>query len=214
MAPAQDGAGSEASELLRTDALTGRERYQLLTSLVVPRPIGWISTRESDGSSNLAPFSFYTALSSSPMLVGVSVGDREDGPKDSLRNIRRSGDFCVNVVGERQLEAMNETAGDYDPDVDEARHVGLDLAEAGHVDAPYVTEAPAVLECTTFREVDLGAAPVTFLVGRVEAIRLSNELRRVPGTRYVDAESFRPVGRLYGRAYGLLGDVRFIERSS
>lgn len=211
MTPGREG-GSGEFDVLRTGDLSRRERYQLLTSLVVPRPIGWISSRDRAGAANLAPFSFYTALSFSPMLVGVSVGHRTGGPKDSLRNARASGAFCVNVVGEEQLEAMNDTAGEYGPEVDEARQVGLTLAPAGSVDAPYVVDAPAVLECSVFRTVDLGDAPNTLVVGRVEAVRLSEGMRTVPGTRYVDAESFRPVGRLYGRAYGLLGEIRFISR--
>lgn len=200
--------------MLRSDELSGRERYQLLTSLVVPRPIGWISTADPAGGSNLAPFSFYAALSSSPMLVGVSVGHRGEGPKDSLRNARAAGAFCVNVVGEDQLEAMNETAGDFGPEVDEARRVGLLLEPAETVNAPYVAEAPAVLECSLYRVLDLGEAPNTFVIGRVEAVRLSSRLRTVPGTRYVDVESLRPVGRLHGRAYGLLGPVRYISRGA
>lgn len=209
-----DGGGTSSPEVLPTGELSSRERYQLLTSLVVPRPIGWVSTHEPGGAPNLAPFSFYSALSSSPMLLGISVGRRSDGPKDSLRNARRTGAFCVNVVGEPQLEAMNATAGSYGPEVDEAREVGLELAEADVVDAPYVTDAPAVMECTVEREVELDEASNTLLIGRVQAVRLSPKLRAVPGTRYIDAESFRPVGRLYGRAYGLLGRVRFLDRDA
>lgn len=208
----RDAAGGGRFEILRTGDLSSRERYQLLTSLVVPRPIGWISSQGRDGGANLAPFSFYTALSSSPMLVGVSVGHRNRGPKDSLRNARESGGFCVNVVGEEQLEAMNDTAGDFGPEVDEARRIGLTLKPAASVDAPYVVDAPAVLECSLFRTIELGEAANTLIIGEVGVVRLSEALRTVPGTRYVDAETFRPVARLYGRAYGLLGEVRFISR--
>lgn len=203
---------SEQPRLFHADELSSKGRYQLLTSLVVPRPIGWLSTREPAGAPNLAPFSFFTALASSPMLVGVSIGLRSSGPKDTLRNIRRSGAFCVNVVGEALLEVMNETAADFGPDVDEATHVGLTLAEAEVVDAPYVADAPAVLECSLYREVPLEEASTDFLIGRVEAVHLSEGLKMVPGTRYVDPETFRPVGRLHGRAYGMLGEVRFIHR--
>lgn len=211
MTPAPDG-DREAFELLRTGDLTSRERYQLLTSLVVPRPIGWISTADADGSSNLAPFSFYTALSTAPMLVGISMGHRKGEPKDSLRNARASDAFCVNVVGEEMLEAMNETAGEFGPEVDEASRVGLTMHPADSVPAPYVADAPAILECSLFRVTDLGEAPNTLVIGKVEAVRLASRVRTVPGTRYVDVESFRPVGRLHGRAYGLLGRVRHISR--
>jgi len=198
--------------VLHAEELSSKGRYQLLTSLVVPRPIGWLSTREPGGAPNLAPFSFFNALAASPMLVGVSIGLRDSGPKDTLRNIRRSGAFCVNVVGESLLEVMNETAAEFGPEVDEASHVGLSLAEGTVVDAPYVADAPAVLECSLYREVQLEEASTDFLIGRVEAVHLAEKLRMVPGTRYVDPESFRPVGRLHGRAYSLLGEVRFLHR--
>ena len=198
--------------VLRADDLSSKGRYQLLTSLVVPRPIGWLSTREPAGAPNLAPFSFFNALASSPMLVGVSIGLRDGGPKDTLLNIRRSGAFCVNVVGEDLLELMNETGADFGPDVDEASHVGLTLGQGEVVDAPYVAEAPAVLECSLYREIPLEEASADLLIGRVEAVHLSEALEMVPGTRYVDPETFRPVGRLHGRAYGMLGEVRFIHR--
>ncbi len=204
--------GAEGIRLLRAHELSGKGRYQLLTSLVVPRPIGWLSTREPGGAPNLAPFSFYTALASSPMLVGVSIGLRDSGPKDTLHNLRRSGAFCVNVVGESLLEVMNVTAAEFGPEVDEASHVGLTLAEGSVVDAPYVVEAPAVLECALYEELRLDEASTDFVIGRVEAVHLSEELRMVPGTRYVDPETFRPVGRLHGRAYGMLGEVRFLHR--
>lgn len=210
----EEGAGAGRQEVLRTSELTGSERYQLLTSLVVPRPIGWISTRDPSGGSNLAPFSFYTALSASPMLVGFSVGRRGDEPKDTLINARRSGAFCVNVVGEALLEAMNLTAADFGPEVDEASRAGLTLADADSVPAPYVADAPAVLECAFHREVELDPSANTLVVGRVETVRLSADLEAVPETRYADPQSLRPVGRLYGRAYGLLGEVRFVTRAS
>lgn len=200
------------AEVVRPGGLDARERYQLLTSLVVPRPIGWISTWDATGGANLAPFSFYTALASTPMLVGISVGHRAGGPKDSLRNARASQAFCVNVVTEEQLESMNRTAGEFGPEVDEFERAGLTVAPADAVRAPFVADCPAVLECSLHREIDLGEAHATLLVGRVEAVRLDPGLRAVPGTRYLDTESLRPVGRLYGRAYGLLGEIVFLDR--
>lgn len=199
-------------EVLRTDRLEARERHQLLTSLVVPRPIGWISTYDGAGGANLAPFSYFNALASSPMLVGLSIGYRRDGPKDSLRNVRASAAFCVNVVTEGQLAAMNETAGEFGPEVDEFEHAGLAMAPGEHVRAPYVADCPAVMECSLDRVVELGEVPNALVVGRVEAVRLSSRLRTVPGTRYVDTASLRPVGRLHGRAYGLLGEIVFLDR--
>jgi len=192
--------------------LDGRERYQLLTSLVVPRPIGWLGTRAADGTDNLAPFSYFAALSASPMLVGVSIGHRRGGPKDSLANIRAAGGFTVNVVDVEHLGPMNATSASAPPEVDEFAVAGLEKAEATRVEAPYVASAPAVLECRLEREVGLGEAPNTLVIGRVMAIRLRPSLGRVPGTLFVDTRALRPVGRLWGGAYMLPGDVTTLPR--
>jgi flavin reductase (DIM6/NTAB) family NADH-FMN oxidoreductase RutF len=197
---------------ISTGEISGRERYQLLTSLVVPRPIGWLSTFSHDGHANLAPFSYFTAVAATPMLVGVSIGHRKGAPKDSLRNILDTGAFCVNVVTEPQLEVMNATSGEYPPEVDEFETAGLPMARAAQVNAPYVANCPAVMECRLFKEVDLGEAPNTLVLGEVVAVRLLPELDRVPDSYYVDTKSLRPVGRLWGREYGLIEVTRGVGR--
>lgn len=192
--------------------LDGRRRYQLLTSLVVPRPIGWLGTRSGEGRDNLAPFSYFAALSASPMLVGISVGHRAGGPKDSLRNIRETEGFTVNVVDEPHLASMNASSIDAPHGFDEFDSAGLERAEATLVNAPFVASAPAMFECRLEREVDLGAAPNTLIIGRVVRIRLRRTLLRVEGTDYVDTTALRPVGRLWGAAYLLGGEVRELPR--
>lgn len=189
------------------DELDGRTRYQLLTSLVVPRPIGWLGTRSAAGRDNLAPFSYFAALSASPMLVGVSIGHRRTGPKDSLANIRETGEFTVNVVDVDHFEAMNASSASTPPDVDEFELARLEKREAERVGAPYVASAPAVLECRLEREVELGDAPNTLVIGRVVALRVRAGLPRIPNTEFVDTEDLRPVGRLWGPAYVLPGEV-------
>lgn len=195
-----------------TDRLSARERYELLTSLVVPRPIGWISSRGADDVPNLAPYSYFAALSASPMLVGVSIGHRRSGPKDSLTNIRARGAFCVNVVDVAHLEAMNASSIDSGPDHDEFEYAGLTAAESTLVDAPFVASAPAVLHCRLHREADIGSDANTLVVGRVLGVSLAEGLRQVEGSRYVQTESLRPVGRLWGPAYALPGEIRAIPR--
>ncbi|MEE9207292.1 MAG: flavin reductase family protein [Gemmatimonadota bacterium] len=201
-----------AEEVLYVENLTGLQRYQLITSLVVPRPIGWLSTRSLDGVRNLAPFSFFAALSASPMLVGVSIGHRRDRLKDTLQNIRETGSFCANVVTVAHLDSMNMSSADVSPTVDEFEHVGLQWAEAATVDAPYVADCPAVLECRLFKEVDLSPAPNGLVIGEVTGLRISPELPRLPGTDIIDTEYLRPVGRLWGRAYSLPGEVLELAR--
>ncbi len=127
-------------------------------------------------------------------------------------NIRATGAFSVSLVTERHLEAMVRTSGDWPSGTSEFDEAGLTAAECQEVDAPYVADAPAVLECRLFRIVDLGDAPNTLLIGEVVAVRLGPELRVEEGTLHVDAESLRPVGRLGMDEYTLLGELKHVPR--
>lgn len=196
------------------EALSGKERYQLLTSLVVPRPIGWVSTWSAPDVPNLAPFSYFAALAASPMLVGVSVGHRATGPKDTLVNMRERGSFCLNVVSATLLEAMNATSADVPRGTDEFDIAHLTPRPSGRVDAPYVDEAPAVLECRVTKEVPLDGAPNTLVIGRVVGVLVRPELAMLPGTLSVDPETLQAVGRLWGAAYAMPGEVRILPRPS
>jgi flavin reductase (DIM6/NTAB) family NADH-FMN oxidoreductase RutF len=192
--------------------ISRRDRYQLLTSLVVPRPIGWVSTWSDLGGANLAPFSFFNAFASSPMLVGVSIGRRSGEAKDTLVNIRSRGAFCVNVVSEHLLEVMNQTSAEVAPDVDEFELVGLLRASSERVDAPFVADCPAVLECELRQEVDLGGAAYALVIGEVVGVRLGADLHFKEGSMEVTPESLRPVGRLSGAGYMLPAAFRELTR--
>jgi flavin reductase (DIM6/NTAB) family NADH-FMN oxidoreductase RutF len=195
-----------------TGTLSGRERYQLLTSLVIPRPIAWVSTRSAQGRRNLAPFSYFAAVSATPFLVSVSIGSRGGVDKDTLRNIRDTGAFCVNLATEPQLAQMNETAGEWGPEVDEFERAGLESAPAESVDAPYVASAPGVLECRVFKIVELEGSPNTLVVGEVLRVRLSDDVPLAPGTLFADADALRPLARLSGDHYATLGEMPALKR--
>lgn len=199
-------------EFFATADLSPRQRYRLLTSVVVPRPIGWLSTRSATGAENLAPFSYFAALASDPMTVGVSIGHRGDEPKDSLVNIRETGVFCTNMVTARHLEAMNRTSGDYPAGVSEFEAVGIPRAEAVEVAAPYVADCPVVMECRRFKEVDLGGAPNALIIGHVVAVHLSAEVRTLEGNDFYDVSSLQPVGRLWAGYYALVDEIFRTDR--
>ena len=208
-----NGPGPRAEgRLIITEEITGRDRYQLLTSLVAPRPIAWVSTRAADGVRNLAPFSYFAALSATPFLVGISIGSRRGSPKDSLANIRESGVFCINIVTERHLGVMNESAGEHPPDVDEFALAGVRAAEGGLVAAPYVADCPAVFECRLHREVELGGAGNVLVIGEVVGVRLHASLQPPIDSYLVDPDRLRPVARLGGDLYGFLGETPSLPR--
>jgi flavin reductase (DIM6/NTAB) family NADH-FMN oxidoreductase RutF len=118
----------------------------------------------------------------------------------------------VNVVSDNLLEAMNATSAEVPPEVDEFGLAGLIAAEGSLVDAPRVADAPAALECVLLREVDLGVSSNTLIIGEVKAVHLADHLETAPDTWAVRPESLRPVGRLGGEEYTLLGEVRKVPR--
>lgn len=218
MSESRSGAGPPPRVLL-VSKLSGRQRYRLLTSLVVPRPIAWIGTRSRGGQPNLAPFSYFNGLAAAPMLVGVSIGRRRgagpDAPpvaKDTLENIRETEVFSVSMATERHLEAMVRTSGEWPRGTNEFEKAGLPRAECETVAAPYVSDAPAVLECRLSQLVELGDAPNTLVIGEVLAVRLGPGLVVEEESLHVDVESLRPVGRLGLDEYTLLGELRRFAR--
>lgn len=186
------------------------DRYRLLSGLVIPRPIGWIGTRRSDGSSNLAPFSFFNAVSSDPPIVLFSAGRHQDRPKDSATNAVESGAFTVNVVSEDLAFAMNQTSATYGPDDDEFAIAGLTAVQGTLVDAPLVAESPANLECRVIDVVAVGGETGTRLVlGEVVMIHVREDA--LDGTR-VDPDVIRAVGRLAGSSYATTRDRFELDR--
>lgn len=198
--------------VLDTAALGPRERYQLLTSLVVPRPVAWVSTRSASGANNLAPYSYFAALSATPFLVGISVGSRRGTPKDTLTNVRESGGFCVNFASRDLLDPLNHSAGEWGPEVDEFERAGVSVAQSEVVPAPFVAEARAVLECRLAQEVRLEGSANTLLVGEVLRVRLAAGVTHVEGTHFVDHATLDPVSRLWGDHYATLGELVTLPR--
>src|SRR5450432_1473062 len=136
---------------------TGADNYKLLTNLVVPRPIAWITSVSQTGVVNLAPFSFFNAVGSKPLYLVVSIGRRDDGtPKDTARNIESSGEFVVNMVSEDLLRQMNLSAADFPPDQSELTAAGLNAAPSVKVKPPRLNEAQVSLECKLFKSQALG----------------------------------------------------------
>lgn len=204
-------AASEPPVAIGPGDLSARDRYHLLTSLVVPRPIGWASTWHQSGSANVAPFSYYAALSATPALIGISIGSRGENPKDTLVNVRATGALCVNVVTEAQLEAMNATSAEVPPGVDEFDLASLEPVPSGRVNAPYVAGCPAVLECEVRKEVELTDSRNTLIIAEVVGVLVAPEL--MPAEGYgIDPERLRPIGRLGGTGYMLPRAFREIPR--
>ena len=168
--------------------------YALLSSLVTPRPIAWVTTLGPDGVVNAAPFSFFNVLGADPPIVGFCPGDRDDGtPKDTARNIRLNHEFVVNLVDESVAEAMNLTAATIPYGVSEISKAGVTTRPSSSVKPPRIAEAPAALECTEWGTLQIGGNRL--IIGLVKRIHVRDELLD-PETLRVRSELFQVVGRM------------------
>ena len=137
--------------------IDARERYKLMVSTIVPRPIAWVVTQDLQGQLNAAPFSFFNALAGDPPVVGIGIGSHDPGrPKDTRRNIRDTGQFVVNLVSEEARERMNITAIEFEREVSEAHEAGLTTVPSVHVKPPCIAESPVSMECELIQIVELG----------------------------------------------------------
>jgi flavin reductase (DIM6/NTAB) family NADH-FMN oxidoreductase RutF len=168
-----------------------KDNYKLLTNLVVPRPIAWVTSQGASGVVNLAPFSFFNAVGSDPLFILISVGNNDDGnPKDTGRNIAANGEWVVNLVTEDLLAAMNISAADFPPGESELVAAGLEPAASLRVKVPRIARSQAALECRLHSKVPLGL--YTLYIGEVVMFHVADHL---VGER-LHIEGFAPIGRL------------------
>lgn len=180
------------------------ENYKLLTNIVVPRPIAWVSTVNAQGVVNLAPFSFFNAIGSDPLLVMISVAHNKDGSlKDTGRNIVDSGEFVVNMVSEELMAAMNVSAADFPADESELAACGLAATASTRIAVPRVAAAPAAMECTLHSTIPFGS--YTLIIGEVVMFHVDDAL--VGDKRRI--HDFTPVGRMGSPAYYCRTSDRF-----
>jgi flavin reductase (DIM6/NTAB) family NADH-FMN oxidoreductase RutF len=195
----------------RSGTLTEREIAWLMLGVVVPRPIAWVSTLAADGTANLAPHSYFMAVSSHPPIVMfVSThSSRHDpaGRKDTLRNVEAMQEFVVNLVSEDLLEAMNRTAEEVPPEIDEFALAALEKSPSVRVKPPRVARARIALECRQRALVEMGDATVIF--GDVLYVHIADEVWR---DGRVDAASLQPMARLGGSSYATLGKIIHLPR--
>lgn len=191
---------------VRAADLSGKDPYKLLVGSVVPRAIAWVSTRSTDGVDNLAPFSFFTVASASPPTLCISVAGsrRPDAPvKDTLANVRASGELVVNIARVDLLDQLNTTASIVAPHVDEFDAAGLTPEPSTIVGPSRVAEAPIAMECELERIID-DVGDYSLVLARVLLWRFEDGLR--DGT-YVDMAGLRPLGRLAGPRFATRFDV-------
>ncbi len=190
------------------------ERYKLMTGAVAPRPIAWVGTVDAAGQYNLAPFSFFTAICPDPpLVVFCSNIRRQNGQeKDTLRNVRETGEFVINIVTEPLVEAMNISCTELPPEVDEFELAGLVPVPGVLVKAPRVGESPISLECKLHDIITIGdqRGQGSMVIGEIVYFHISDEVY-VPDFK-IDHARVRPVGRMAGITYARTTDLFDVHR--
>ena len=178
-------------------------------SLVIPRPIGWITTVDPEGVVNLAPYSFFNAVGYRPptVMFASGAGSGEDGQKDSLRNVEATGEFVCNLSTLEIREAMNRSSASVGPEVDELEMSGLTPVPSKLVKPPRVKEAPVHLECKHLQSVDFPnwTNKDRYVVVSGEVIGVHIEDQYITPEGLIDVDGMKPIGRLGYDDYTIVG---------
>lgn len=180
--------------------LTARQVYKLLVGSIVPRPIAWVSCRSADGRNNIAPFSYFNAVSSRPPMVGFSIEEPKVAGKtvkDTRRLIEETGEFVVNLANADLIDQVVITSVEYDCDIDEFEVAGLSAVTGTTVAAPRIAEAPISFECRLHTAVDLGLS--VWMIGEVRHAHVRGDL--LADNFDIDIQAYRPLGRLAGARF-------------
>ncbi len=184
-----------------------RDIYHLMNSIVLPRPIAFVSTLSPEGVRNLAPFSYFMAVCANPPVIAFSpmIRGRDGSRKDTLTNILATGEFVVNIVSESLAAQMNQCSADFPPEVDEFAVSGLTPLPSDLVKPPRVGECLASMECRLYRIVEVSGKPLggSLVLGEVIRFHLREGIAR---DFQVDPSALRAIGRMGGAMYARTTD--------
>ena len=178
-----------------------RDRYKLLVSTVVPRPIAWVVTQSAAGVVNAAPYSFFNAVGGDPPLLVVSIDGLGDGRrKDTANNIRQNGQFVVNLVNNAAAEAMVVTAVDFPPETSEVVEAGLAVLPSTRITPPRLANSPVAFECEHYQTIEL-PGDRDLVLGRIVCMHVADEAVMDAARCYIDTPKLDLVGRMHGAGW-------------
>jgi flavin reductase (DIM6/NTAB) family NADH-FMN oxidoreductase RutF len=186
--------------LFDMEALEAQNRYKILASTVTPRPIAWVTTLSEDGLINAAPYSFFNALGHEPPTLALGLLAGKGGFKDTAANILATGEFVVNLVSEKNAEAMNVTCIDAPPDIDELTLAGLTPVRSHAVRPPRIAESPVSFECRTLTSLVTGPRQ-TIVIGRIVCAHVDDAFVQDRERCYIDTQALRLIGRMHGSGW-------------
>jgi flavin reductase (DIM6/NTAB) family NADH-FMN oxidoreductase RutF len=186
--------------LFDMERLEAQNRYKILASTVTPRPIAWVTTRSEDGVVNAAPYSFFNALGHDPPTLALGLLAGKGRFKDTATNILATGEFVVNLVSERNAEAMNVTCIDAPPEIDEIALAGLTPAPSHAVRPPRIAESPVSFECRVLSSLVTGPRQ-TIVIGRIVCAHVEDAAVQDRERCYIDTQALQLIGRMHGSGW-------------
>ena len=183
----------------------GAERiYRLMTGIVVPRPIAWVTSLSASGVLNLAPFSAFTFVSPKPPMLAISVGRKSGVYKDTARNILDREEYVIHIADSPLMSAVHESSAEHPPEVSEVEVLGLETTPSDHIAVPRLTAAPIAMECRFRQCLEFGDTRSRLIVGEVVAFHIKDDLL---ANGKIETESLDPIARIAGPRYARLGEI-------
>lgn len=195
--------------------LAPQEAYHTITQTLIPRPVAWVLTENPDNGYNLAPYSFFTAVTSSPPLLMISAGRKPDGEaKDTRANIEQSRFFTVHIAHRELAAAMTETSRTLPRGESELERTGLELADFGDFQLPRLKDCRIAMGCELYEIQQIGDLDQSLIFGRILNMYVDDRAAFTDdkGRTRVDAAAIDPIGRLGGSEYVTFGDIIRIPR--
>jgi len=178
--------------------------YRLLTGLVVPRPIAWVTSLSSTGVLNLAPFSAFTFVSQKPPMLAISVGRKGDIYKDTAQNILASREYVIHIADSPLMNAVHESSVEHPADISEVAHLGLETIASERVKVPRLAAPPVAMECRFHQCLEFGELRSRLIVGEVVLFHIRGGLLN---DGKIETAALDPIARIGGPRYARLGDI-------
>ncbi|QIL79798.1 flavin reductase family protein [Diaphorobacter sp. HDW4A] len=183
--------------------------YKLLSSTIVPRPIAWVVSQDANGAVNAAPYSLFNFFGGHPPIVCIGMGQPKGRDKDSLANIRATGEFAINMVTASLAQAMNTTAVPFPADVNELEKAGLETAPCTRIKGRRIASSPLALECRLQQIIDVQPSSV-IVVAAVQAVHIDDECVKDAGRCHIDSARFAAIGRMESPGWYTRTSDRFV----
>ncbi len=195
--------------------LSANAAYFITTQTLIPRPIAWVLSEHEPGQFNIAPFSYFTSISSNPPLLLIAAGKKNDGsPKDTRANIERRGKFVIHIASMEQMQALNDSAETLPAEVSEVDKFNIELTDFDGFDLPRVKDCPIAFACDLYEIQEVGNTPQSLILGEIKQVYISDDCAEQDdkGRVKVHAPTVNPLGRLGSGEYCDIGEIITLKR--